>query len=263
MSLVVRPGEDFVGSVDAHADVRISSTSTTTTNNENNEEEEEEEEIFERKSYVCTSIARDQIAFKVDANRLSRVVKGLVHVNATGARVKLLRRERRRKEENTTTNDNNNNNNNNNNNINNAQQGGGLTPVLCFSSFGGEIDIVQDVPIYGPLGRREVEDIATAIDTRRFEEVPYWLDLDYQSASVLREAVERLKFVSPRVEVVVGREGTAWCTSPGEDGDGERRGRIERGTGCAEGRSGRGRRERERENRTVEIGGDARDRGEE
>ena len=109
MSLVVRPGEDF-GSVDAHADVRISSTSTTTTNNnENNEEEEEEEEIFERKSYVCTSIARDQIAFKVDANGLSRVVKGLVHVNATGARVKLLRRERRRKEENTTTNDNNNN----------------------------------------------------------------------------------------------------------------------------------------------------------
>ena len=79
--------------------------------------------------------------------------------------------------------------------------------MLCFSSFGGEIDIVQDVPIYGPLGRREVEDIATAIDTRRFEEVPYWLDLDYQSASVLREAVERLKFLSPRVEVVVGREG--------------------------------------------------------
>ena len=107
MSLVVRPGEDF-GSVDAHADVRISSTSTTTTNNNENNEEEEEEEIFERKSYVCTSIARDQIAFKVDANGLSRVVKGLVHVNATGARVKLLRRERRRKEENTTTNDNNN-----------------------------------------------------------------------------------------------------------------------------------------------------------
>ena len=52
-----------------------------------------------------------------------------------------------------------------------------------------------------------MEDIATAIDTRRFEEVPYWLDLDYQSASVLREAVERLKFLSPRVEVVVGREG--------------------------------------------------------
>ena len=112
MSLVVRPGEDFgVGSVDAHADVRISSSTTTTTTNNNNnnnntnqEEEEEEEEIFERKSYVCTSIARDQIAFKVDANGLSRVVKGLVHVNATGARVKLLRRERRRKEENTTTN---------------------------------------------------------------------------------------------------------------------------------------------------------------
>ncbi len=100
MSLVVRPGEDFgVGSVDAHADVRISSSTTTTTTNNNNnnnttneEEEEEEEEIFERKSYVCTSIARDQIAFKVDANGLSRVVKGLVHVNATGARVKLLRR---------------------------------------------------------------------------------------------------------------------------------------------------------------------------
>ena len=45
-----------------------------------------------------------------------------------------------------------------------------------------------------------------------------------------------------------------------EDGDGERRGRIERGTG-AEGH-GRGRRGK-RENRTVEIGGDARDRGEE
>jgi hypothetical protein len=83
----------------------------------------------------------------------------------------------------------------------------GLTPVLCFSSFGGEIDIVQDVPIYGPLNRKDVEDIAMAIDTRRFEEVPYWLDLDYQSASVLREATERLKFVSARVEVVVGREG--------------------------------------------------------
>ena len=52
-----------------------------------------------------------------------------------------------------------------------------------------------------------MEDIAAAIDTRRFEEVPYWLDLDYQSASVLREATERLKFVSARVEVVVGREG--------------------------------------------------------
>ena len=78
---------------------------------------------------------------------------------------------------------------------------------MCFSSFGGEIDIVQDVPIYGPLNRKDVEDIAAAIDTRRFEEVPYWLDLDYQSASVLREATERLKFVSARVEVVVGREG--------------------------------------------------------
>ena len=222
MSLVVRP-DDIVGnggffgttttfgggavggSVDAHADVRI--FNTTTTNNDN-DVNDDPEEMFERKSYVCTSIADNQIAFKVDANGLSRVVKGLVHVNATGARVRLLRRERRRKEENKTTHDNNNNNNDNdNNNAQGQQQQGGLTPVLCFSSFGGEIDIVQDVPIYGPLGRREVEDIARAIDTRRFEEVPYWLDLDYQSASVLREAVERLKFVSPRVEVVVGREG--------------------------------------------------------
>ncbi len=200
MSLVARP-DDIVGGVDAHADVRI--FNTTTTNNDN-DVNDDPEEMFERKSYVCTSIADNQIAFKVDANGLSRVVKGLVHVNATGARVKLLRRERRRKEENKTTHDNNN---NNNNNAQGQQQQGGLTPVLCFSSFGGEIDIVQDVPIYGPLGRREVEDIARAIDTRRFEEVPYWLDLDYQSASVLREAVERLKFVSPRVEVVVGREG--------------------------------------------------------
>ena len=97
MSLVVRPddigffgttttfGGGAVGGVDAHADVRIFNT----TMNNDNDVNDDPEEMFERKSYVCTSIADNQIAFKVDANGLSRVVKGLVHVNATGARVKL------------------------------------------------------------------------------------------------------------------------------------------------------------------------------
>jgi hypothetical protein len=190
MSLVLRPEE--TGGVDAHADVSIFENNT---NNNTNSGQQQNQIIFEQKSYVCSSAVKNQIAFKVDSNGLLRVVKGLVNVNATGAHVKLLRREHKRRKDDTENKTNNNNNK------------GNLTPVLCFSSFGGEIDIVQDVPIYGPLNRKDVEDIAAAIDTRRFEEVPYWLDLDYQSASVLREATERLKFVSARVEVVVGREG--------------------------------------------------------
>jgi len=184
MSLVLRP-ED-TGGVDAHADVSIFDNTNNTNSGQQNQI------IFEQKSYICSSAVKNQIAFKVDSHGLLRVVKGLVNVNATGAHVKLLRREHKRRKDDED----------NNNNKTNK-----LTPVLCFSSFGGEIDIVQDVPIYGPLNRKDVEDIAAAIDTRRFEEVPYWLDLDYQSASVLREATERLKFVSARVEVVVGREG--------------------------------------------------------
>jgi len=195
MSLVLRPDEAH--GVDVHADVSVSDEDNDGGENgninNNNNNNNGSGQIFEQKSYVCTSVVQNQIAFKVDSNGLLRVVKGLVNVNATGAHVKLLRRERRRKDNNNTMNG------------DGAKQG--LTPVLCFSSFGGEIDIVQDVPIYGPLNRKDVEDIAMAIDTRRFEEVPYWLDLDYQSASVLREATERLKFVSARVEVVVGREG--------------------------------------------------------
>ena len=190
MSLVLRPEE--TGGVDAHADVSIFENNT---NNNTNSGQQQNQIIFEQKSYVCSSAVKNQIAFKVDSHGLLRVVKGLVNVNATGAHVKLLRREHKRRKDDTENKTNNNNNK------------GNLTPVLCFSSFGGEIDIVQDVPIYGPLNRKDVEDIAAAIDTRRFEEVPYWLDLDYQSASVLREATERLKFVSARVEVVVGREG--------------------------------------------------------
>jgi hypothetical protein len=140
-------------------------------------------ELFQLKSYVCQSQYRNQIAFKVSVHSFLRVVKSLVSVKAQGAQVKLLRREHKRDRTK-------------------------MTPMFSFASFGGDLDIVQDVNIYGPLNRKEIEDISDQIDTRRFKEVPYWLDLDFQAAQALREALEHLKHVSARVEVCCGRDGT-------------------------------------------------------
>lgn len=88
-----------------------------------------QEEVFDE--YKISSNNGDKIAFKLDPAVLYRVLRGLIGSEATHIEVKLIKRvvapER-------------------------------SLPFLNFNSK-GMVDIVQDVPLAGPLNRREIEDL--------------------------------------------------------------------------------------------------------
>lgn len=88
-----------------------------------------QEEVFDE--YKISSNNGDKIAFKLEPAVLYRVLRGLIGSEATFAEMKLIKR---------------------------VVAPDRSLPFLNFSSK-GIVDIVQDVPLAGPLNRREVEDL--------------------------------------------------------------------------------------------------------
>ena len=134
------------------------------------------EEVFDE--YKISSNNDDKIAFKLEPAVLHRVLRGLIGSEATHIEVKLIKRlvapER-------------------------------SLPFLNFSSK-GVVDIVQDVPLAGPLGRREIADIEALVQANVVN-VPYWLNLDRIGAEAVHQAVERFRAVGLIAELATTRAG--------------------------------------------------------
>jgi len=88
-----------------------------------------QEEVFDE--YKISSNNSDKIAFKLEPAVLFRVLRGLIGTEATNIEVKLIKR---------------------------AMGSERSLPFLNFNSK-GMVDVVQDVPLAGPLSRREIEDL--------------------------------------------------------------------------------------------------------
>jgi len=134
------------------------------------------EEVFDE--YKISSNNEDKIAFHLEPAVLHRVLRGLIGSEATHVEVKLIKRlvapER-------------------------------SLPFLNFSSR-GVVDIVQDVPLAGPLNRRELARLETLVKANVVG-VPYWLNLDKTATEATQQAVERFRAVGPVVELATTRAG--------------------------------------------------------
>ena len=109
---------------------------------------------------------------------LHRVLRGLIGSEATHVEVKLIKR---------------------------TVAPGKALPFLNFSSK-GVVDITQDVPLAGPLTKREVARLETLVQAN-VKDVPYWLNLDRSATESTAVTVERLKAVGAVVELATTRAG--------------------------------------------------------
>ena len=141
------------------------------------------EEVFDE--YKISSNNDDKIAFKLEPAVLHRVLRGLIGSEATHIEVKLIKRlvapER-------------------------------SLPFLNFSSK-GVVDIVQDVPLAGPLSRREIADIEALVQANVVN-VPYWLNLDRIGAEAMHQAVERFRAVGLIAELATRARARCISSSP-------------------------------------------------
>ena len=129
--------------------------------------------------YRIASNNADKIAVKLETATLYRVLRGLVGSEATHVEVKLIKRVIRE----------------------------GLSlPFLNFAST-GLVDITQDVPLGGPLNKRELEDLEHIVQANVVN-VPYWLNLDRQATEGAHQAAERFKAVGPRTELATTKAGS-------------------------------------------------------
>ena len=134
------------------------------------------DEVFDE--YKIASNNADKIAFALEPATLHRVLRGLIGSEATHVEVKLIKR---------------------------TVAPGKALPFLNFSSKGG-VDITQDVPLAGPLTKREVARLETLVQAN-VKDVPYWLNLDRSATESTAVTVERLKAVGAVVELATTRAG--------------------------------------------------------
>ena len=134
------------------------------------------DEVFDE--YKIASNNADKIAFALEPATLHRVLRGLIGSEATHVEVKLIKR---------------------------TVAPGKALPFLNFSSK-GVVDITQDVPLAGPLTKREVARLETLVQAN-VKDVPYWLNLDRSAAESTAVTVERLKAVGAVVELATTRAG--------------------------------------------------------
>ena len=134
------------------------------------------DEVFDE--YKIASNNADKIAFALEPATLHRVLRGLIGSEATHVEVKLIKR---------------------------TVAPGKALPFLNFSSK-GVVDITQDVPLAGPLTKREVARLETLVQAN-VKDVPYWLNLDRSATESTAVTVERLKAVGAVVELATPRAG--------------------------------------------------------
>ena len=134
------------------------------------------DEVFDE--YKIASNNADKIAFALEPATLHRVLRGLIGSEATHVEVKLIKR---------------------------TVAPGKASPFLNFSSK-GVVDITQDVPLAGPLTKREVARLETLVQAN-VKDVPYWLNLDRSATETTAMTVERLKAVGTVVELATTRAG--------------------------------------------------------
>ena len=134
------------------------------------------DEVFDE--YKIASNNADKIAFALEPATLHRVLRGLIGSEATHVEVKLIKR---------------------------TVAPGKALPFLNFSSK-GVVDITQDVPLAGPLTKREVARLETLVQAN-VKDVPYWLNLDRSATESTAVTVERLKAVGAVVELATTRAG--------------------------------------------------------
>lgn len=134
------------------------------------------DEVFDE--YKIASNNADKIAFALEPATLHRVLRGLIGSEATHVEVKLIKR---------------------------TVAPGKASPFLNFSSK-GVVDITQDVPLAGPLTKREVARLETLVQAN-VKDVPYWLNLDRSATESTAVTVERLKAVGAVVELATTRAG--------------------------------------------------------
>ena len=134
------------------------------------------DEVFEE--YKISSNNGDKIAFSLEPATLHRVLRGLIGSEATTVEVKLIKR---------------------------VVEPGKSLPFLNFSSV-GLVDITQDVPIAGPLTKREVTQLETLIQAN-VTEVPYWLDLDRGAVETTCVTVEKFKAIGGTVALATTKGG--------------------------------------------------------
>jgi HUS1 checkpoint protein len=134
------------------------------------------DEVFDE--YKIASNNADKIAFALEPATLHRVLRGLIGSEATHVEVKLIKR---------------------------TVAPGKASPFLNFSSK-GVVDITQDVPLAGPLTKREVARLETLVQAN-VKDVPYWLNLDRSATESTAMTVERLKAVGTVVELATTRAG--------------------------------------------------------
>ena len=134
------------------------------------------DEVFDE--YKIASNNADKIAFALEPATLHRVLRGLIGSEATHVEVKLIKR---------------------------TVAPGKASPFLNFSSK-GVVDITQDVPLAGPLTRRETARLETLVQAN-VKDVPYWLNLDRNATESTAVTVERLKAVGATLELATTRAG--------------------------------------------------------
>ena len=134
------------------------------------------DEVFDE--YKIASNNADKIAFALEPATLHRVLRGLIGSEATHVEGKLIKR---------------------------TVAPGKALPFLNFSSK-GVVDITQDVPLAGPLTKREVARLETLVQAN-VKDVPYWLNLDRSATESTAVTVERLKAVGAVVELATTRAG--------------------------------------------------------
>ena len=140
------------------------------------------DEVFD--ACLLQSANDNKIGVRLEPASLCRVLRGLVGSEATHVEVKLIKRE--------------------------VAPGTSL-PFLCFDSK-GVVDVVQDVPLAGPLNRREVEDLETIVQANVVD-VPYWLCLDSAATEAAHAAVERFRAVGDVVELATTKAGSLHLTT--------------------------------------------------
>lgn len=142
------------------------------------------EEIFE--NYRISSVNEDKIAVKLEPGSLSRVLRGLIALEAQRVDAKLIKRA--------------------------PNPNARALPYLNFTTSQCVIDVSQDVPIVGPLSRSELSEFEAVVGANVVD-VPYWLDADRFALESLREGIERFARVSDLMEITTTRSGAMYMSA--------------------------------------------------
>jgi HUS1 checkpoint protein len=134
------------------------------------------EEVFDE--YNISSNNDDKIAFALEPATLHRVLRGLIGSEATRVEVKLIKR------------------------LVAPQKS---LPFLNFTSE-GVVDVTQDVPVAGPLTKREISALEKLVRANVVD-VPYWLNLDRGGTEILHATIERFRAIGSVVELATTRHG--------------------------------------------------------